>query len=184
MARQNTHTTNFLLCLVITLSVLAAMVFEFYPLEFLEYQVYDRMTRLKHRIGRNSVIIVAIDNKSIETIGSWPWPRSYIADMLRQLSAFDTHTVGLSLMYPAEELNDGLREIQNLREIQHETPLVKHKKTQKQLDGLLAQIEERIDHDRQLISAVRSARNVVLPLQFMTGDRGTGKIPKILGTHP
>jgi len=180
MTAKNT-TYNFLLCLAITIAVLGAMVFEIYPLEFLEYKVYDRLIRLKHRAGQNSVIIAAIDNESLQAIGSWPWPRSYIADMVRQLSAYETHTLGFSLMYPAKELNDGLHEIQNFRASQHETPLVKHKKTQNQLDGILAQIEGRIDHDRQLIAAVRSARNVVLPLQFRTGNKVISEIPKLSG---
>ena len=181
MPQKKNHTNSFLLCLVMTLAVLAAMVFEFYPLEFLEYKVYDRMSRLRNRTGQNSIIIVAIDNESLRSIGGWPWPRSYIADMVRKLSEYGTHTLGLGLMYPDKDLNAGLLEIQNLRESQKETPLVKSQKIKSKLDVVLADIEERIDHDRQLISAVRSARNVVLPLHFLTDSRDSGNSPNVSG---
>ncbi|MCP4629358.1 MAG: CHASE2 domain-containing protein [bacterium] len=53
------------------------------------------------------MVIPAIDDQSIRQLGSWPWPRSYIAEMVQLLSSHGTHTMGIALLYPTRELNPG-----------------------------------------------------------------------------
>ena len=132
----------------------------------LEHSVYDNLTRLRQRETGTPIIIVAIDDKSVENIGVWPWPRSYIADMIRKLSREGTHTMGLSILYPYKELNPGLEEINLIREKLPEKPSKTVRKTIRSINGILAESKIRLDHDRKLISAVRSARRMVLPLRF------------------
>jgi len=135
------------------------------------------MSRLRQRKAGSQVVILEIDDKSLRNIGSWPWPRSYIADMVRRLSDEGTHTMGLSLLYPSMELNPGLQEIQNLRETLREKPKKVAQKTLSKIDGILMEAEKRLDHDHQLITAVRSARRVVLPLRFTLGNPAGSNAP-------
>ena len=55
-----------------------ALLFEFYPLHFLENKVYDTLSRIRHRESGTPVVIVAIDDKSVRSIGNWLWSRDYI----------------------------------------------------------------------------------------------------------
>ena len=86
------------LVILFSLTILGKVLFEVDPLQPLEYKVYDFMSRLRQRKAATQVVIVAIDDKSVQNIGSWPWPRSYIAEMIQRLSDDRTHTMGLSLL--------------------------------------------------------------------------------------
>ncbi len=148
------------------IAILAGMLFGFQPLMSLEYRAYDLLSRLRQRAAGSPVIIVAIDDKSLKRIGDWPWPRSYIADIINTLSKNGAQTLGVCILYRSKELNEGLVEIQNLRETIRQNPPIGKKQSLNQIDRLLAQTQLRLDHDDRLISAVRAARNVVLPLRF------------------
>jgi serine/threonine-protein kinase len=154
------------ICLLLMVAILVGMLFEFAPLQSLEYRAYDLMSLLRRGTAGVPLVIVAIDDTSLEGIGDWPWPRSYIADIVNTLSKYGTHTLGVSILFRERELNAGLTEIQKLRETFRKKPPVSKKQPLNKIDRLLAQSEGRLDHDTRLISAVRSARNVVLPLRF------------------
>ena len=51
----------------------------------LELYVYDTGVRMSAREPSDRVAVIAIDDKSIENIGRWPWPRSIQAEMIAQL---------------------------------------------------------------------------------------------------
>jgi serine/threonine-protein kinase len=142
------------------------MVFKFAPLQSLEYGAYDLMSPFRQGAPGTELVIVAIDDISLEGIGDWPWPRVYIADIVNMLSKSGAHTLGVSILFRDRELNTGLAEVQKLRETLHQKPPLGKKQTLNKIDRLLAQTEGRLDHDTRLITAVKRARNVVLPIRF------------------
>ena len=71
-----------------------------------------------------------------------------------------------AILYRDEELNDGLVEIQNLKEAIRQKPLIGEKRTLSKIDQLLTESYRQLNHDNRLMDAVRTARNVVLPLRF------------------
>jgi serine/threonine-protein kinase len=142
------------------------MVFKFAPLQSLEYGAYDLMSPFRQGAPGTELVIVAIDDISLEGIGDWPWPRVYIADIVNMLSKYGAHTLGVSILFRDRELNTGLAEVQKLRETLHQKPPLGKKQTLNKIDRLLAQTEGRLDHDTRLITAVKRARNVVLPIRF------------------
>jgi eukaryotic-like serine/threonine-protein kinase len=161
------------ICLLLLIAILAAILFDFMPLQMLEYRAYDWMARFRHRAAGIPVIIVAIDDTSLEKIGDWPWPRSYIAEVIDALSAEGTRTLGISILYRDEELNDGLVEIQNLKETIRKKPLIGEQRTLNKIDRLLSEAQRQLNHDSRLIAAVRTAHNVVLPLRFNLSEPGS-----------
>ena len=96
------------ICLLLMMAILAGMLFGFKPLLSLEYKAYDLVSNLRQRAAGIPVIIVAIDDNSLKKIGDWPWPRSYIADVINTLSKNGAHTLGVSILYRSRELNEGL----------------------------------------------------------------------------
>lgn len=179
--------SNILPISLLTLVILGGMLFEFYPLQTLEYNAYDLMANPTRGKETDPVVIVAIDEKSINSIGSWPWPRSYISDMVHRLSGYGTSVLGICLLYPRYELNPGLQEIKILREDIKENVIKKSfrmgNKTYQKLNQFLARSERRLRHDAGLISAVNSARNAILPIQFTIGppkDKKTSKLSRLL----
>jgi CHASE2 domain-containing sensor protein len=154
------------ICLLLLIAIVAAILLNFIPLQSLEYRAYDLISRFRHRASGIPVFIVAIDDTSLRKIGDWPWPRSYIADVIGILSTNGTHTLGVSILYRNEELNDGLVEIQNLKETIRKQPLIGEKQTLNKIDQLLSETQRQLNHDTRLIAAVRMAHNVVLPLRL------------------
>ncbi|MGD9236956.1 MAG: serine/threonine-protein kinase [Desulfobacterales bacterium] len=163
-------------CLMLLIATLAGMLFGLKPLLLIEYRAYDLMSTLRRPQEGVPVIIVNIDDISIDKVGDWPWPRSYIAEIINTLSNNGAHTLGISILYRNRELSVGGKEIQNLRDnIPENLPPVK-KQILRKIDHLLVQAQNRLDQDARLISAVRTARNVVLPLRFILteSDNATG----------
>lgn len=173
------HISTLSLIILFVLVISGKILFEIDPLQPLEYKVYDSLLRLRQRKAATQVVVVAIDNESVQSLGSWPWPRSYIASMLRRLTADGTHTTGLSLLYPSREINPGLEEIRSIMQSLPQKPSKAERKSLKEISGNLTEALKRLDHDQQLISAVRAARRVVLPLRFTREDSPASKPPAL-----
>ena len=47
----------------------------------------------------DSIIIVGIDERSINEIGTWPWPRFFMAEAINQLAEMGAASIGVSLLY-------------------------------------------------------------------------------------
>jgi CHASE2 domain-containing sensor protein len=171
--------STWLLYAFLTLGILGGMIFEFYPLQSLEYNAYDFMASLRQREDVSPVVIVEIDDKSIKNIGNWPWPRSYIAEMVRRLYGYRVNTLGIYLLYPDKEWNLGLEEIKSIRETLGKIPSLGKGQSLKKIDRILAESEKKLNHDARLISAVKSAVNVVLPVLFTPGAPEGEELPSM-----
>lgn len=153
--------------IILFLAVISGKIlFEIDPLQLLENKVYDSLLGLRQRKAEAQIVVLTIDNKSIQSIGSWPWPRSYIADGVRQLTGGGANTLGLSLLYPSKEINPGLEEIRLIQQGLPPKPSKAQRKVIKEISDNLTEALKKLDHDQQLIAAVRAARRVVLPLRF------------------
>lgn len=53
-----------------------------------------------------NIVIVAIDDKSIQAIGRWPWSRAVHAEMVDKLTAFGARTIGYDLNFSEPDLKD------------------------------------------------------------------------------
>jgi len=171
--------SSWLLYAFLTLGIIGGMIFESYPLQSLEYKAYDFMASLRQREDVSPVVIVEIDDKSIKNIGSWPWPRSYIAEMVRRLCGYGINTLGIYLLFPDKEWNLGLEEIKSIRETLGKIPSLGKGQSLKKIDRILAESEKKLNHDARLISAVKSAVNVVLPLLFTPGAPEGEELPSM-----
>jgi len=175
--------TNLVQISLLTLVVLLGMLWPFYPLERLENAYFDFWAgRFKTGV-HPPVAVVEIDDKSLQSIGAWPWPRSLVADMVQHLSDAGAQTIGVMLLYSQEALNPGLVEIQNLRKINRATIQQSTNRTASIPDTEFSRAEKRLDHDEQLISAVKSSKNVVLPFRLLKSARsvdGNGKLSGML----
>jgi serine/threonine-protein kinase len=181
MGIKKAFSSNRAVSIFLMAAFLVGMALEFKPFLSLEYSAYDLMSRFRRSAPGIPLAIVAIDDHSLEEIGDWPWPRSYIANIVKKLSKFGVHTLGVSILLRDRELNAGLTELQNLRETLRKKPSLGKKQTLNKIDRLLAQTEGRLDHDARLISTVRSARNVVLPLRFEFAGSENPEPPALSG---
>lgn len=169
--------SNWLVCTILTLVIIVGMLLEFYPMQFLEYKTFDFLAGLRRRNDVAPIVIVKIDEKSIKDIGTWPWPRSYIADVIDRLSGYKPKVMGIHLLFPGRELNPSLTEIRDVRKALRKDPfLKKNRKSRHKIDKILVKAANNLDNDTRLTAAVNYAVNTVLPVQFSPGVPGkTGK---------
>ena len=60
---------------------------------------YDTLLRGDDQEPDEDIIIVAIDQRSLARLGSWPWPRRVHGDLLRILSAGGARAVGFDILF-------------------------------------------------------------------------------------
>jgi adenylate cyclase len=67
-------------------------------LDLIELRTYDlRLLRRGSRQPSNAVTLVAIDEKSLDTHGRWPWPRSRLAALVDRLSAAGAKVIAFDI---------------------------------------------------------------------------------------
>jgi adenylate cyclase len=94
------HWITFVLGLAVTAGFL--LFFAAYPrlLVSLELKVSDARLRARsHRPFSNKVVIVAIDNKSLEQIGRWPWDRWTLANLEQAFIDYKVKVVGYDVLF-------------------------------------------------------------------------------------
>lgn len=60
--------------------------------------IYDNLL-MSERKPVDNIIIVGMDERSINEIGTWPWPRFYMADTISKLVDMDVAAIGASVLY-------------------------------------------------------------------------------------
>jgi CHASE2 domain-containing sensor protein/two-component sensor histidine kinase len=71
--------------------------------------VYDVLAKAAVRPPNDAIVILAIDNRSIEALGRWPWPRARHAALLRQLAAAQPMAIAYDVLFvdpDADPAND------------------------------------------------------------------------------
>lgn len=85
------------LWLTVMLALLAAVLGSLNGLGRVDQILYDRAVTLTARPADADILIVAIDDASIDTLGRWPWRRAIHAAMLDRLQG--ARAVGLDLIF-------------------------------------------------------------------------------------
>jgi CHASE2 domain-containing sensor protein/predicted Ser/Thr protein kinase len=151
--------------------------FRAFPLlESMERIVYSVEMRLDlpRSMGENKIAIVNIDEKSLNQLGPWPWPRSLIAEMIRILKANGAKLIGLDLVFSQKEQNQGLKEVKGLYEaISQQQETTGEKASYVWVLEKLKRIEETLDNDKKLSQTVKESGNIILPVVGKFGQYDT-----------
>ncbi|MDQ6954695.1 MAG: serine/threonine-protein kinase [Mariprofundaceae bacterium] len=89
--------------LLLTLLFCFAYAISFSPLKSLEFAAYDTAVSASRMPADDRIVIIDIDDASIERIGRWPWPRSTIADMINRLSEAGARLVGIDIFFSEKQ---------------------------------------------------------------------------------
>ncbi len=76
--------------------------------ERIDYIVYDHALSASERTPPEDIVIIAIDNRSLEAIGRWPWPRSVHANMLNRLAEAKPRSVGYDVLFIEPSPDDAM----------------------------------------------------------------------------
>ncbi|CEG57203.1 CHASE2 domain-containing protein [Legionella fallonii] len=140
-------------------------------------QIYDQIINLNwHPQPQNPrVVIINIDEKSVQKEGRWPWPRDKMADLITKLKQNGVVTIGLDIVMSEAEINYALglqKKLEQLRSIA--VP------DEKQFLFTLKTLAPKIDNDQTFAQTLLD-HNVVLGFLFQhESDVKKGTLPSPL----
>ncbi len=85
------------------------------------------------------VVIVDIDEKSLQLVGQWPWPRNMMANLTRAIRENGASAIGFDMVFPEPDRTSPARQLSGL------TPLLREHLSQTVLDRIMS--SEGLDYD-------------------------------------
>ncbi len=129
--------TNWFTGLVITCVFLVFSNSDF--LESIERSVYDYGVKSSSRVASDKIAIIAIDDKSIDEIGRFPWSRDIHAQMYDILTEAGAKVIGQTTFFPEPQLDPGLKLIRELKGYFRESHLSHIPEEIQKLDAVINQ---------------------------------------------
>jgi adenylate cyclase len=168
------HLVRIALGLLITLFFIghAAKYYEVPFITQLDNIIYDARLRLTMPGGVDDrIVILDIDEKSLEEVGHWPWPRDVLADLMDKL--FDRYQAGVvafDVVFAEADYSSGIRTLDRLAE--------GALKDAPQFQQQYRELRPSLDYDARFARAVKG-RPVVLGyyLNSEKDAKRTGAIP-------
>jgi adenylate cyclase len=110
------------------------------------------------------IVIVDMDEKTLQRVGAWPIPRNAYARAIDQLSSGGARVIAFDVSFPTPEKNSA---VQALKRLENElgssaSPLVIQK---------IREIQGTSDNDVELAESLKKANNVVLGHIFLDAER-------------
>jgi len=143
------------------------------PLKGLENKAYDVGVSMAAQPAGHNIVIVAIDDDSIDRMGRWPWPRAIMAKMIEKLSSAGARLIGVDVFFSEVQTDQNLQSFKQLTQ-------ALARRGDSETKKLLQAAEKSLDMDRMLVDAVKQAGNVVMPISFDLGvshGRMKAKLP-------
>ena len=85
-------------------------------IQSIEWQAYDLGLRFSSvKPANKDIVVVAIDDRSLQTYGAWPWPRTLLAEATRKLARSRPDVIGFTVPFDVPQNNRSLDEIEKLR---------------------------------------------------------------------
>ncbi|MBT4364377.1 MAG: CHASE2 domain-containing protein [Desulfobacterales bacterium] len=136
-------------------------------LDTLEFKYYDARMKLKGDVSISSeIVLVEIDNDSIEKLGRWPWPRSIIAEGVRKINAGNPKIIGLNIIYSEPEEGTGLKAVNELEVLFKKNLFDETNDSMQLFYQAMKDTRLKLDNDKKLTEALRESGRVVLPVFF------------------
>ncbi len=124
----------------------------------LQYVVFDAFNQLHPRAPTNDIMIVDIDEASLEKLGQWPWPRSMMADLTTHLKEMGASAIAFDMVFAEPDRTSPSFVAGRLPSTDDMAPIK-------------AAITALPDHDALFAEAIRNAGNVVMG--FVAADSRT-----------
>jgi adenylate cyclase len=145
--------------LVLTAIVWQLFVLNPVPLQRLELLASDLRFRARGpRRPGSKVVIAAIDEKSIDQLGRWPWPYTVQARLVDRLVTYGAAVIGYDVVFSSSDTSAG---VETLRAIKAKLSRVNPEQAS-EVTVFLERAIAKADHDRIFADALkRSARTVL-----------------------
>ena len=146
----------------LTLAVLLLVVLLFLSgapiLDLIELKAYDlRFLSRGPRPPSPAVVMAAIDEKSLDAEGRWPWPRSKIAALVDTLSRHGARVIGFDIAFSEPDENSQVALIDQLARRVDALAI-----RDRRLAAFISESRRHADNDRALANAIKSSSSAVV----------------------
>jgi adenylate cyclase len=124
------------------------------------------------RVPGSEVVVVALDEKSIDQLGRWPWPYTLQARLIEQLTAYGASTIGFDVVFSSSDTSAGSAQLQVLKQHVQQHP----ESATPALTALLDQKLAETDHDGIFATALQRSGRTVLGYFFHWDRRTTSHL--------
>ena len=150
-----------LLCLALLVVFAALRVWDPAPVEEVRIRIFDTFQRIDPRKKtERPVTIVDIDEKSMEKLGQWPWPRNRIADLITELTRLGAVVIAFDVVFSEPDRLNPNAIAETFRSLDEETR---------------ARLRSLPSNDQVLADALRNSRVVLgesgLPEELVALDK-------------
>lgn len=130
----------------------------------IELTGYDLGVRFSSTKSANQdVVIIKIDEASLQEKGGWPWPRNILAEATKKIAAARPAVIGYVLPLDREQSTHGIEYIEALKNLVAKQSGSKTTRIKR----LLRSAEASMDTDQIFASSLYSAGRVVLAIPFL-----------------
>ena len=121
------------------------------------------------------IVVVAIDDKSQQALGAWPWSRDVLAESMKLLTSTKPSVVGFTMPFDTGQYQAGLTALSELRKL-----LKKQKKLSRSVNKALRMTESALHGDDNLAKTFKSGGRIVLSMQYIpTAEPLSGLTPSL-----
>ena len=173
------HKYSFLISLAITLLGVGLYVYTYLAeartplaqfIDSIELKTYDTRFRIRGQAQPSAeIVIVAIDQKTLDDLGAWPFSRLHYTRVLDNLTADGAAVIGFDISFPKPDEKSGLEVLRRAKQ-----EYVERTRPARRDPNYLARLEEmerQADADAQFAAALQRAGKVVLGQFFFMDPR-------------
>jgi adenylate cyclase len=171
--------TGFKLALAVTLLVAALYYFfgdGLTPLKVFELKTLDFKFMLRGSVDTpDDVVVVAIDDYSIERLGRWPWSRAYNAALVDILTEDGAKVIGFDLIFAEPEESIELTTMRQLKQYYATLDISGETPEGRKFGALLEEAIDASNNDGIFSDSIARNNNVIIALVFQgVGQPGAG----------
>jgi len=134
-------------------------------LEFMELKTYDLRFVYRGELNPgNEIALVVIDEKSLDEIGRWEWPRFVITELIDKLKKCNAKVIGFDMAFPEPDQHSELKTITSIKQEAEKLKIA----NQEFYDSLTKKAAQ-ADTDTILARAIKEVDNVVIGCFFHKG---------------
>lgn len=140
-------------------------------LSAMELKAYDFHFLYRGKVDPGKeVAIVAVDQKSIDSLGRWPWPRTRISELIERLNDGGAKVIAFDMIFSEPDDSLGLGAIRGLKKRLRD----KGRDVRSEIDA----VEKMADSDARLASVLKKSPSVILGYFFFTSKEEIGHTEK------
>ncbi len=118
------------------------------------------------------IVIVGIDERTLQKIGSFPFPRDSYALLVNRLNADGARVIAIDVTFPTPESNSASQALDRLQnELGPSAPAT--------VTGKIKELKTASDHDKQFAAALMQSGRVVLAHVFLDSELAKTADPKL-----